>query len=312
VDVKPIDWDTTLKQAGTYGAVSLMFLPFAGLARGNARVSQELSGKTPVMTATEHAVDPRTPAWAQMRDAVDVDVPEIAARLRQPNAAGYEVVKRPEGTYVIESDGSVRAIYANEEARTAEGLPVRTEWQRARRDGPLLRRTDYWSDRTRTEHDFQTGSSEYLFPDGAYMRFALGNRYGTFGGVRNIEFPADRGSGASVLPAALKPDAEFVIIGGGPQGVAHAANIAARIGSENITVIDPHPELMSRWTRFTSRVGMHHLRSPEAHSLTEGRLSRFAASERGLPHADFLTVESREGFTIQRPSLALLTNRAGP
>jgi len=62
---------------------------------------------------------------------------------------------------------------------------------------------------------------------------------------------------------------EWLIIGGGIHGTAHALNFIRkhRLSHAQIGILDPHPHLLGRWKHITANVGMSHLRSPGAHHL---------------------------------------------
>jgi uncharacterized NAD(P)/FAD-binding protein YdhS len=62
---------------------------------------------------------------------------------------------------------------------------------------------------------------------------------------------------------------DWLIVGGGVHGVHHALNLLAahRVPREAIRILDPHPELLCRWTECTANTGMRFLRSPLVHNL---------------------------------------------
>lgn len=75
---------------------------------------------------------------------------------------------------------------------------------------------------------------------------------------------------------------EWLIIGGGPQGLHIAAALLERAGvpRADLRILDPHPELMEAWNRRARTVAMTHLRSPSVHNVDVDAwsLQRFAES----------------------------------
>jgi pyruvate/2-oxoglutarate dehydrogenase complex dihydrolipoamide dehydrogenase (E3) component len=62
---------------------------------------------------------------------------------------------------------------------------------------------------------------------------------------------------------------DWLIIGGGIQGTTLANYLIHRYGAsaERVRILDPHPHLLTQWTRRTHNIGMQHLRSPWVHHL---------------------------------------------
>jgi thioredoxin reductase len=61
---------------------------------------------------------------------------------------------------------------------------------------------------------------------------------------------------------------DWLIIGGGPQGIHMANRLLGEGGHPNmITVLDPNAEPLARWKHHTENTGMTHLRSPEYHNI---------------------------------------------
>ena len=73
---------------------------------------------------------------------------------------------------------------------------------------------------------------------------------------------------------------DWLIVGGGIHGTMLSLYLR-RVGvpCERLRVVDPHPEPLSRWRRFTASTGMQFLRSPSVHNLDMDpfALDRFAA-----------------------------------
>lgn len=103
---------------------------------------------------------------------------------------------------------------------------------------------------------------------------------------------------------------DWLVIGGGPQGVHAAARLSASWSGVRIAVLDPHERPLHEWTAVTDRVGMTHLRSPVVHHV----------GLRALALADFArewtvgstSAHSRAAFRgrYRRPSLALFNAHA--
>ena len=60
-----------------------------------------------------------------------------------------------------------------------------------------------------------------------------------------------------------------LIVGGGLQGMhlARALTDAGGIGSDDLRVLDPHPNPLALWKRLTRQCGMPYLRSPHTHNI---------------------------------------------
>lgn len=77
---------------------------------------------------------------------------------------------------------------------------------------------------------------------------------------------------------------DWLIIGGGPHGVHAAARLldSGLVSRQGLGILDPEPELLTRWRERASTTGMTHLRSPAVHHLdiNPWSLLRFAGKER--------------------------------
>jgi len=95
---------------------------------------------------------------------------------------------------------------------------------------------------------------------------------------------------------------DWLIVGGGLQGVHLAIRLVAEAGADRelLRILDPGARLMERWRRRSANVGMRYLRSPAVHHLDvePGSLERFGSLQKQ---------SLRELFTrpYARPSLAL-------
>ena len=73
---------------------------------------------------------------------------------------------------------------------------------------------------------------------------------------------------------------EWLIIGGGIQGVHLAARLIGEAGIDpsELRIVDPAERLLERWSTVTATTGMSHLRSPVVHhlALDPWSLKRFA------------------------------------
>jgi len=73
---------------------------------------------------------------------------------------------------------------------------------------------------------------------------------------------------------------DWVIVGGGPQGVHLSVRLIAEAGvsPDALVLIDGAPRLLDRWLRCTTNVGMRFLRSPSVHHIDVAScsLTRFA------------------------------------
>jgi len=100
---------------------------------------------------------------------------------------------------------------------------------------------------------------------------------------------------------------EWLIVGGGPQGVifARALQRYTCLDPSSLVIVDRNRTLLSEWQRNTQRCGMHYLRSPGAHSLEPdfGNLFQFART-RGFDPATHLMGR------YQRPSLELFAEHS--
>ena len=100
----------------------------------------------------------------------------------------------------------------------------------------------------------------------------------------------------------MAPLLEWLIIGGGIHGTYLANLLTGQLGiaRDELRVLDPHPDLLTTWTRNTANCGMQYLRSPATHNIDLHILSlyRFA---RSLADRDFIP-------PYNRPSLSLFQN----
>lgn len=62
---------------------------------------------------------------------------------------------------------------------------------------------------------------------------------------------------------------EWLIIGGGIHGCTISVYLLkhGKVNNENLCIIDPHSEPMTRWKRNTERISMQYLRSPSVHHI---------------------------------------------
>ncbi len=95
---------------------------------------------------------------------------------------------------------------------------------------------------------------------------------------------------------------DWLIIGGGMQGTYLSLYLTQRkgIAPERVRVLDPYPQPLALWQRFTANTGMSYLRSSHAHNLHFDPFSliTFTRTQAGQPLADFIE-------PYGRPSLAL-------
>jgi hypothetical protein len=95
---------------------------------------------------------------------------------------------------------------------------------------------------------------------------------------------------------------EWLIVGGGIHGTYLATLLVHQpdLSPEEVSILDPHDELLAAWQRMTANCGMRFLRSPVTHNLDIPILSihRFAKTPAGRPFASFIP-------PYNRPSLAL-------
>ena len=99
----------------------------------------------------------------------------------------------------------------------------------------------------------------------------------------------------------------WTIVGGGPHGVilANALRRVALVPSDEISIVDEHPEPLADWNRRTSACGMRYLRSPGAHGLEP--------DFRAIAHTACATGQSlaeRSVAPYHRPSLELFRAHA--
>jgi len=73
----------------------------------------------------------------------------------------------------------------------------------------------------------------------------------------------------------------WLIVGGGIHGVHVAARLIGegRVPSEEVQILDPEPELLTRWRVRSQTIGMRHLRSPSVHHLGLDPLGLHAFAE---------------------------------
>lgn len=104
---------------------------------------------------------------------------------------------------------------------------------------------------------------------------------------------------------------DWLIVGGGPQGVHAALVLIQRAGTpaDRLRILDPQPGLLARWTQCTRNVGMAFLRSPLVHHLGLGAfdLLTFARSPEGRPLAAFAAPYDRPGYALFQAHCRRLT-----
>lgn len=86
---------------------------------------------------------------------------------------------------------------------------------------------------------------------------------------------------------------DWLIVGGGPQGVHLAVKLLGECGiaPSRLRVLDPADQLLSRWRACTATTGMSFLRSPAVHhlDLDAWSLMRFAGKPRARRRGPRLT-----------------------
>jgi len=93
---------------------------------------------------------------------------------------------------------------------------------------------------------------------------------------------------------------DWLIIGGGIHGTHLSLFLTQRRGVQSVRVLDPHPEPLALWHRFTSNTGMEFLRSPHAHNLHFDPFSlvTFARTQTGAPLARFIEPYGRPSLEL--------------
>jgi cation diffusion facilitator CzcD-associated flavoprotein CzcO len=98
---------------------------------------------------------------------------------------------------------------------------------------------------------------------------------------------------------------DWLIIGGGFHGTAISFYLTKRMGvaRDRLRVLDPHPQPLALWHRFTHNTGMDYLRSTYVHHLhyDPWSLRTFAETRQGKPLATYIP-------RYNRPSLALINS----
>lgn len=108
----------------------------------------------------------------------------------------------------------------------------------------------------------------------------------------------------------MRPELDWLVIGGGLHGVHLAVRLLAEAGvaPDGLRLLDPAPRLLARWGQCTANTGMRHLRSPAVHHLDVEPLSllQFAGA---TAHGGELDDEQ---FTppYNRPSLDLFARHS--
>ncbi len=102
-------------------------------------------------------------------------------------------------------------------------------------------------------------------------------------------------------------DLQLLVIGGGVHGtfLSHALIRLAGIDRSRVRVLDPFPEPLHYWRRYTRACGMRFLRSPSSHNmdLDFRALRRWARLQRGKIQAEYIE-------PYARPSLDLFDKHA--
>lgn len=95
---------------------------------------------------------------------------------------------------------------------------------------------------------------------------------------------------------------DWLIVGGGLHGVhlAHVLITGRGALPDRLAILDPHPQLLARWTRLTANTGMAYMRSPAVHHLdiSPRALHDFAASVAGLGVARFRGPYDRPSYAL--------------
>ncbi|MFV8751457.1 FAD/NAD(P)-binding protein [Nannocystaceae bacterium ST9] len=95
---------------------------------------------------------------------------------------------------------------------------------------------------------------------------------------------------------------DWLVIGGGLHGVHLSLSLLVRgeVPRERLRVLDPQPDLLDRWRRCTTNVGMEFMRSPSVHHIDGPAFSmvQFAREREHHPDTRFVP-------PYHRPSLAL-------
>ncbi|MGH1343571.1 MAG: FAD/NAD(P)-binding protein [Nannocystales bacterium] len=101
---------------------------------------------------------------------------------------------------------------------------------------------------------------------------------------------------------------EWLIIGGGPQGLHIAAALLEKAGLSpaGLRILDPHAGLMEAWNRRASTVAMSHLRSPSVHNVDADPWSLERFAESWAPRGDVAAFAP----PYSRPSTALFDAHA--
>jgi len=106
---------------------------------------------------------------------------------------------------------------------------------------------------------------------------------------------------------------DWLIVGGGIHGthLSHYLTHRKRIPRDRVRVLDPHPEPLALWDRFTANTGMEYLRSSHVHNLNYDvwSLRTFAESLAGQPLARFIPIYNRPALDLFRAHSAWLIDR---
>jgi hypothetical protein len=95
---------------------------------------------------------------------------------------------------------------------------------------------------------------------------------------------------------------DWLIIGGGIHGthLAHVLTSKAGVARDRLSLLDPHPAPLARWTKLTGNTGMNYLRSPAVHNLglTPDDLDKFASTPAGRAVRSYLHPYYRPGYLL--------------
>ncbi|MBZ0284081.1 MAG: lysine N(6)-hydroxylase/L-ornithine N(5)-oxygenase family protein [Anaerolineae bacterium] len=93
---------------------------------------------------------------------------------------------------------------------------------------------------------------------------------------------------------------DWLIVGGGIHGTHLSLYLTQRRGVQSVRVLDPHPQPLALWRRFTTNTGMEFLRSPHAHNLHFDPFSlvTFARTQVGEPLARFIEPYGRPALEL--------------
>lgn len=106
---------------------------------------------------------------------------------------------------------------------------------------------------------------------------------------------------------------DWLIIGGGIHGTYLSLYLTQRkrLSSDQVRVLDPHPQPLALWQQFTANTGMSYLRSPHAHNLHYDPFSliTFTRTRVGEPLADFIAPYGRPSLELFNTHSQLLIDR---